>query len=98
MKQAEPVLWVLLQGGLHSRFKMLTRSQGVDKLALLQKLFFGYRFELETTLLVSGDSRPPSMRRILEDNLPPDTKFLLAPPPDKRTMDSVCERILSHWS
>lgn len=96
ISRAAPVLWVMLQGtGTHA-MSHLDPKTGVDKLALIQQMFFSHRSDLENCLLFSSDQYPVQLREILAHNLPEDLGFAMATVPENRYLDRFYEKILDH--
>lgn len=95
VESTRPVHWFIMQKGKEFSIDTLPRSQAIEKISLLQKLFFAHRFALETTASFYCNTGTNSVKQILNDNLP-DIKFSLITFSDEQDINRNCERILSH--
>ena len=74
IQSGTPVHWIIIQRDTAFAFKPLSRDRGLDKLALVQDLFFSHRVQMEKLICLYGDTRLPAIRDILDRNLP-ETSF-----------------------
>ncbi|EMS79544.1 hypothetical protein [Desulfotignum phosphitoxidans] len=94
VSRAVPVLWVMLQNTGTPDVQPLNPETGLDKLALIQQMFFTLRFDLEKCLLFYSDRTLLPVRDLLAQNLPEDLIFALASVPENTQLDRFYENIL----
>lgn len=92
--RAAPMLWVMLQNTGTPDVQLLDPKTGLDRLALIQQMFFSFRSDLENGLLFySGRTRLP-VRDLLAQNLPENLGFALVSAPESTHLDRFYEHIL----
>jgi hypothetical protein len=88
------MLWVMLQNTGTPDVQPLNPETGLDKLALIQQMFFTLRSDLEKCLLFYSDRTPLPVKDLLAQNLPEDLVFALASAPESTQLDRFYENIL----
>lgn len=95
VSQAKPEHLCILQRGQRFSIDSLERKSALDKMALLQQSFFSHRSNLESAVLLYGNSFVNPVRQILEENLP-DIRFSLVTFSGEQDIEVMYDRIVSN--